>query len=302
MEVVGVVAHVKNYGVDEESRVELYLPYLQNSGERLRAAGRAPERRRRRRGRRRARRHARRRARSIPLYPVRALDELVAERTAQRRLAAQLISVFAGGRAAAGGGRHLRRDVLRGGPAHAGDRHPHGARRRARRASCRWCCATAPSWRWPASAIGLVAAFVPGAADHVAAVPDERRRPADVLARAAAAAGRRAPGLLPAGAARRRASTRCRAALRVAASSRRERAPPVPARALLRPLRVHDAPPARELRLRGALARGALGPGRRPRPRGLGGDAARVHGVAGPARAARADRRALPRAWDPNRS
>ena len=93
MEVVGQVAHVKNYGVDEESRVELYLPFLQNTGSgfalvvktdnaaavaaaSLRAAMRAV-------------------SPDIPLYQVRALDELVAERSAQRRLAAQLISVFA---------------------------------------------------------------------------------------------------------------------------------------------------------------------------------------------------------------
>ena len=69
---------------------------------------------------------------------VRPLDELVAERSAERRLAAQLIGVFADGRAGARRGRHLRRHVVRGGAAHAGDRHPHGARRRARSTSCRW--------------------------------------------------------------------------------------------------------------------------------------------------------------------
>jgi len=93
MEVVGQVAHVKNYGVDEESRVELYLPFLQNTGSGftlvvrtdaapgvaaagLRAAMRAA-------------------SPDIPLYQVRALDELVSERSAERRLAAQLIGVFA---------------------------------------------------------------------------------------------------------------------------------------------------------------------------------------------------------------
>jgi putative ABC transport system permease protein len=93
MEVVGQVAHVKNYGVDEESRVELYLPYLQNTGSGFslvvktdNAAGVAAA----------SMRAAMRAANpDIPLYQVRALDELVAERSAQRRLAAQLISVFA---------------------------------------------------------------------------------------------------------------------------------------------------------------------------------------------------------------
>jgi predicted permease len=93
MEVVGVVAHVKNYGVDEDSRVELYLPFLQNSAagftvlvrsdgdaaaltSALRSAVRAvdPE---------------------LPVYSARTLDELVEDRTAQRRLAVLLISVFA---------------------------------------------------------------------------------------------------------------------------------------------------------------------------------------------------------------
>ena len=93
MEVVGQVAHVKNYGVDEESRVELYLPYLQNSANGLtlvvktdNAAGVAAD----------SMRAAMRAANpEIPLYQLRTLDALVAERSAQRRLAAQLITVFA---------------------------------------------------------------------------------------------------------------------------------------------------------------------------------------------------------------
>ena len=93
MEVVGLVAHVKNYGVDEESRVELYLPFLQNTGSGFtlvvrsdKSAGVAAA------GMRAAMRQA---SPDIPLYGVRALDELVAERSAERRLAAQLIGVFA---------------------------------------------------------------------------------------------------------------------------------------------------------------------------------------------------------------
>ena len=93
IEVVGVVAHVKNYGVDADSRVEVYLPFLQYSSgaftlvvrsqgdpaaltSSVRAAVRAadPE---------------------LPIYSARTLDELVSERTAQRRLAVLLISVFA---------------------------------------------------------------------------------------------------------------------------------------------------------------------------------------------------------------
>jgi putative ABC transport system permease protein len=93
MEVVGVVAHVKNYGVDEDSRVELYLPYLQNSASAftlmlrtdgdpaaltaaMRSAVRAVD-------------------PALPVYAARTLPELVSDRTAQRRLAVLLISVFA---------------------------------------------------------------------------------------------------------------------------------------------------------------------------------------------------------------
>jgi putative ABC transport system permease protein len=93
LEIVGVVGHVKNYGVDEESRVEVYLPYYQSpvagatvivrtDGEpaslsgAVRAAVKAadPE---------------------LPVFAVRTLPELVSDRTAQRRLAAVLITVFA---------------------------------------------------------------------------------------------------------------------------------------------------------------------------------------------------------------
>jgi putative ABC transport system permease protein len=92
-EVVGVVAHVKNYGVDEDSRVELYLPYLQSPvgsftlvvrsqgdpaslASALRGAVSAadPE---------------------VPLYAVRTLEDLVSERTGQRRLAVVLLGFFA---------------------------------------------------------------------------------------------------------------------------------------------------------------------------------------------------------------
>jgi putative ABC transport system permease protein len=94
MEVVGVVAHVKNYGVDQDSRVEMYLPYLQSSVSALtlvvrtegdpgrlaagvRAAVTAAD-------------------PGLPVFSVRTLEELMAERTAERRLSVLLISVFAG--------------------------------------------------------------------------------------------------------------------------------------------------------------------------------------------------------------
>jgi putative ABC transport system permease protein len=93
MEVVGKVAHVKNYGVDEDSRVELYLPFLQNSaggftllvrtsGSPGAVAG--------------AMRSALRSVDGqLPMYAIRPLEEIVADRSAERRLAALLIGVFA---------------------------------------------------------------------------------------------------------------------------------------------------------------------------------------------------------------
>jgi putative ABC transport system permease protein len=93
MEIVGVVSHVKNYGVDQESRVEIYLPYFQSPvtnatllvrsstdpaalAASVRQAVKAvdPE---------------------VPVYSVRTLAEIVSDRTAQRRLAVMLITVFA---------------------------------------------------------------------------------------------------------------------------------------------------------------------------------------------------------------
>ena len=140
-----MVGHVKNYGVDEDSRVEVYLPYYQSpvasatlivraekdpaapaaaSAQAVKAVD--PE---------------------VPLYAVRTLAEIVSDRTAQRRLAVMLITVFAAVALAPGRGRDLRRDVVRGRAADAGDRHPHGAGRGAPATSCAWCCGTAASWR-----------------------------------------------------------------------------------------------------------------------------------------------------------
>jgi putative ABC transport system permease protein len=94
MEIVGVVAHVKNYGVDESSRAELYLPYLQNSVSSLTLVVRTEK------DPTALSASLRQAVRGIdpdlPVFAVRTLESLVAERTAQRRLAVLLISVFAG--------------------------------------------------------------------------------------------------------------------------------------------------------------------------------------------------------------
>ncbi len=93
MEVVGRVAHVKNYGVDEASRVELYLPFLQSSASGftlIARTGGSPG----------TVASGMRQALhavdgQLPIYAIRPLDEIVAERSAERRLSALLIGVFA---------------------------------------------------------------------------------------------------------------------------------------------------------------------------------------------------------------
>jgi putative ABC transport system permease protein len=94
MEVVGVVAHVKNYGVDEDSRVEMYLPYLQSSSGSFTLLVRSDAEPAALAGG--LRQAVRTVDPELPVYSIRTLREIVAERSAQRRLAVVLISVFAG--------------------------------------------------------------------------------------------------------------------------------------------------------------------------------------------------------------
>jgi len=92
MQVVGVVGHVKNYGVDQPSRVEIYLPYYQRpaSGPTivLETAGDPAS----------LTAGVREAVKSLdpalPIFAVRTLNEVVASQMAPRRLAVLLISVF----------------------------------------------------------------------------------------------------------------------------------------------------------------------------------------------------------------
>jgi putative ABC transport system permease protein len=94
MTVVGVVAHVKNYGVDQDSRVETYVPYPQNPVGSLtfvlktaadpgsltsavRGAVRSVD-------------------AELPVFGARALEEIISDGRAQRRIAAQLLATFSG--------------------------------------------------------------------------------------------------------------------------------------------------------------------------------------------------------------
>jgi putative ABC transport system permease protein len=94
MEIIGVVNHVKHYGVDQDSRVEMYLPYTQSAipsftlvvrttGDpsslisSVRQAVHAVD-------------------PDVPVYQTRTLESIVADRVGGRRLTAILISVFGG--------------------------------------------------------------------------------------------------------------------------------------------------------------------------------------------------------------
>jgi putative ABC transport system permease protein len=92
MEVVGVVNHVKHYGVDQDSRVEMYLPYTQNpipsftlvvktAGDPSHLAASV-------------RQAVARVDADVPLYQVRTLESITSDRVAERRLAAALITIF----------------------------------------------------------------------------------------------------------------------------------------------------------------------------------------------------------------
>ncbi len=94
MNVVGVVSHTKNYGVDQPSRVETYVPFDQMSSgggslviryagdlsgltPAIHAAARSLD-------------------PDVPVGPVRTLGEIVGENTAPRRLSVILLTIFAG--------------------------------------------------------------------------------------------------------------------------------------------------------------------------------------------------------------
>jgi putative ABC transport system permease protein len=91
--VVGVVAHVKNYGVDQPSRVETYLPFAQRPAQggalvvrsTLHRAGLVAA----------LRTAVRSVDPNVPLFDMRELEDVMAENTAPRRLSVLLIASFA---------------------------------------------------------------------------------------------------------------------------------------------------------------------------------------------------------------
>jgi len=92
MTIVGVVAHVKNYGVDQPSRVESYAPQAQNAfGGGTLVIRSAADPRILSQGLREALGSL---DPDVPLFEVRSLEEIISENSASRRLSTLLISSF----------------------------------------------------------------------------------------------------------------------------------------------------------------------------------------------------------------
>jgi putative ABC transport system permease protein len=91
--VVGVVNHVKNYGIDQESRVEVYVPYLQSTVSQITLVVKGP-------GGAAAMGQAMRDAvreadPTLPVFAIRTMDEYLARTLTSKRLMMLLLALFA---------------------------------------------------------------------------------------------------------------------------------------------------------------------------------------------------------------
>ena len=154
-EIVGVVADVKQRGLDEERPEAVYAPHALVPGigsvtYALRTttdpASLGPA----------VRDVMRRLDPGVPLIRLQTMDDILGRALAPTRSSMLLVAVFAARRVDAGRDRRLRGAVVHGGPADAGVRHPDGARGDARRGCCGWWCSAA-CCRW-ASAPGSASA------------------------------------------------------------------------------------------------------------------------------------------------
>jgi putative ABC transport system permease protein len=91
--VVGVVNHVKNYGIDQESRVEVYVPFMQSTVSSLTLVVRGPGGAASIGG---AMRAAVREADpTLPVFAIRTMDEYLARTLTSKRLMMLLLGLFA---------------------------------------------------------------------------------------------------------------------------------------------------------------------------------------------------------------
>ena len=92
--VVGVVNHVKNYGIDQESRVEVYLPFMQSTLTQMNLVVKG-------RGDAAAMGHAMRQAvrdadPTLPVFAIRTMEEYLARTLTSKRLMMIVLALFAG--------------------------------------------------------------------------------------------------------------------------------------------------------------------------------------------------------------
>ncbi len=137
-EVIGVVRHVRHYGlVREPANLQVYAPLEQlpvwfvNRRPTMTLFARTPLEPEQLAA-------SIRQAvsgidRDVPVFQVQTMEQYVAQATEQSRLNMTLLGAVRRACARAGGPRHLRRAVVLRQPPHAGNRHPDGARRDASR-------------------------------------------------------------------------------------------------------------------------------------------------------------------------
>ena len=166
-QIVGIVGDVRDGGLNRDPQPIMYVPWAQMPDAhsanllditplawivRTRGEPHAHERRA-------SSASCVRRAAACRWRAPRTMDEIVARSTARSDFNMMLLTVFAAVGAAAGGDRHLRVDGLLGPAADPGDRHPHGARRRAPTRCGTWSIRQGMSVALIGVAIGLASAF-----------------------------------------------------------------------------------------------------------------------------------------------
>ncbi len=180
MEIVGVVGSVKQYGLDIDGKIVVYLAHQQNPASRMYMVARTssdPS----------AMAAAMAREihavdRDVPIYEVRTMPERLGDSLARQRFSTTMLTAFRTIRLGAGNGRCLRRDVVPGDAGHARHRRAHRIGRAAgqhRRLSgaARNAIGRHGNWHGPAWSDG------PNARNVEYAVRNPGQRPADVLSR-----------------------------------------------------------------------------------------------------------------------
>ena len=145
--IVGIVGDVKQHGLDQDTPQQIFLPVVQQTRTTVFAVART-------RGTVASssiETAIRDLDRSVPVFNDRTVEQVMREAGSRRRVAAIVLSVFAGAAVLAGGDRALRGHRAERERAAAGDRRAHGTRRDATIRSCGCSCDTG----WSSSRLGL---------------------------------------------------------------------------------------------------------------------------------------------------